>query len=55
MFYIKPNLQIYDFYDFYYYSCIVAAILNGDAIFYRFTIIENACKDIFKGNKYIAH
>ena len=51
----KPNLQFYDFHDFCHTSCIVTAIFNRITVFYRYIIIENACKDIFNSNKYIAH
>ena len=52
--YIKPNLQFYDFQDF-YNSRIVTVIFKEVAVFYRCRIKENVCNDIFKGKKYIAH
>ena len=39
----------------FYHFCIVSAVFNKDAVFYRCIIIENVCNCIFKGNKYIAH
>ena len=41
--YFKPNLQIYDFHDFFYHSYIGCAIFNRVAVFYAFRIIENVC------------
>ena len=46
MHYIKPNLQIYDFHDFIYYSSIVTASFNKITVFYRDRIIENDRKYI---------
>ena len=54
VYYIKPNLQIYDFHDFFYYSSIVTASFNKITGFYRDRIIENDRKYILKINKYIA-
>ena len=51
---ITPNLQIYDFHDFYFYSSIVTASSNKITVFYRERIIENDGKNILMGEKYIA-
>ena len=53
LFYIKPNLQISDFHDFFNYSWIVTEIFTVDSVFYRFAIIENICKNMYNGDKYI--
>ena len=50
----KLNLQISDFHDFFYHSCIVIAIFKKDAVFNLCGIIENVSHEIFKINKYIA-
>ena len=48
-----PNLQIYDFHAFFYYSSVVIAIFNKITVFYRDRILENDRKYILNGNKYI--
>ena len=53
LYYIKPNLPIYDFHDFLNYSSIVTASCNKIKVFYRTRIIENDCKYILNGNEYI--
>ena len=53
MYYIKPNLPIYDFHDFLNYSSIVTASFNKILGFYRTRIIENYRKYILNGNEYI--
>ena len=37
---ITPNLQIYDFHDFYFYSCIVTASFNKIMVFYKKELLK---------------
>ena len=55
LFYIIQTYKFWIFMIFLSFLYMVTATFDIVAVFYRCIIIENACKEIFKGNKYIAH